>query len=83
MRLPRSAPANRHSLSYQAKKHRFGATASAVVLPEKVVPAEAPVDSLATSFDAETPAGPASCHPAAFFFGSALIRAAAREAACT
>ena len=41
---------------------QFGATAMAVVRPEKIVPVEAPVDSDATSADAGTPLGPTSFH---------------------
>ena len=40
----------------------FGATAIAVARPEKIVPAEAPVDSDATKASAGTPLGPTSCH---------------------
>ena len=39
---------------------QLGATAIAVPRPEKIVPAVAPVDSLATSASAETPLGPIS-----------------------
>ena len=60
-----------------------GETASALTRPENVFLAKPPVDSLETSFDAETPDGPASTQPVVFFFGAiALMRAAARAAAC-
>jgi hypothetical protein len=45
----------------QLDRLQLGATAIAVVRPEKIVPAEAPVDSDATWASAGTPLGPSCC----------------------
>src|SRR2546429_9171167 len=65
----------------QLKAVQFGATAIAVVRPEKIVPAVAPVDSDATKASAETPLGPTSCQFVCLPPGSLAMALAAFAAA--
>jgi hypothetical protein len=57
-----------------------GETAIAVPRPEKIVPAEAPVDSDATSASAGTPLGPTSCQLVVLAGGRLAMVAAASAA---